>query len=89
MFPPRPRIFPAPVTRYVITHIGKDGMRPLADACQGRYTYETEGQANTALAQRIEANGSRLVEFYGLPLAVRAVQCWPGHFDPVGIYFDD
>ena len=76
------------VTRYVVTHIGRDGMRTLADPQQGRYTHATAEDAQARIDALTQANGSRLAESFGLPLEVRACECWPGHFDPQQVYFD-
>jgi len=76
------------VIRYVITHIGKDGFRVLADAQQGRNTYETREQAEHALAMRMQNNSlDTLNSVYGLPLEVRTCRCYPKHFDPMELYF--
>ena len=78
------------VTRYVVTHMGKDGLRTLAMAAQGRYTYETWSSAQAMIDMIMESNNlDKLNSVYGLPLEVRACECWPNHFDPVGIYFED
>lgn len=77
-------------TRYVVTHIGKDGLRTLACAAQGRNTFETAAEARAHLSAMVRNNDPRmLAKLYGFPLQVRAVECWPGHFDPKGVYFDD
>lgn len=80
------------VTRYVVTYLNRDGMRTLAHAQQGRHTYATGGEAqdwiNAARANSPEA----LETVYGADgaasLAVRPCECWPGHFDPIGVWFD-
>lgn len=77
------------VTRYVITHIGSDGLRTLASAAQGRHTFATREEAETWLERCLSVNSeSTLRSLYGLPLEVRACQCYPGHCDPCGLYFD-
>lgn len=77
------------VTRYVITHMNKAGMRTLASPMQGRCTYATEGEAQSALADMLANNSTeRLQEVFGLPLEVRPVPCYPGHFDPQTCWFD-
>jgi predicted aminopeptidase len=77
------------ITRYVVTHVGRDGLRTLASAAQGRYTYATYDEAQAHLDALLEHNSpERLREVYGLPLEVRACNCWPVHFDPMGVYFD-
>jgi hypothetical protein len=85
------REYPKPVTRYVLTYVNKDGMRTLVGPQQGRCTYATPEEAEKHLAD-LRANNSpeRLREFFGVPdkMEVRPCDCWPVHFDPVGIYFD-
>jgi hypothetical protein len=77
------------VTRYVVTHINKDGMRTLAQPCQGRYTYATTEEAQSVLDAMMQNNSlDTLKQFYGLPLEVRACECYAGHFDPVRVWFD-
>lgn len=76
-------------TRYVVTQLGKHGLRTLAHAAQGRYTYATPEEAQAWIDAAIAANGiERLADLYGLPIEVRACECWPGHFDPKGVYFE-
>lgn len=77
--------------RYVVTFVNRDGMRALAHAAQGRCTYETPEEAQAWIdAARVNNSADTLTSVYGTPdtLDVRPVACWPGHFDPVGIYFD-
>lgn len=77
------------VTRYVVTHAGRDGMRTLAQAAQGQYTYATPEEAQRMVDAMMRNNSRETLEsVYVLPLEVRACKCWPGHFDPVGVYFD-
>ena len=77
------------VTRYVITHINKQGMRTLASAAQGRNTFETQEQAEAYLRLLLTHNPEeRLKQIYGLPLEVRPCPCYPVHFDPQTVWFD-
>jgi hypothetical protein len=79
------------VIRYVVTHINQDGMRTLCGPAQGRNTKETAAEAQDhldAMMQNNRLEGNLLAGVYGLPLEVRPVKCYPGHFDPMGIYFD-
>jgi hypothetical protein len=79
------------VIRYVVTHIGKDGLRTLCGPAQGRHTNETHEEAQQMLDSMMVNNlveGDCLARVYGLPLEVHPVKCYPGHFDPMGIYFD-
>ena len=80
------------VTRYVATIVGKDGVRTLFDACQGHYTYATAAEAQ-ARCDVFRANSPDTIDrLYGpgahRTLEPRPCECYPGHFDPVGIYFD-
>lgn len=80
------------VTRYVVTHINKEGMRTLCGPAQGRNTHETAEDAQDhldAMMQNNRMEGELLAGVYGLPLEVRPVKCYPGHFDPMGIYFSE
>jgi hypothetical protein len=77
------------VTRYVVTHIGRNGLRTLAHAAQGRHTFETAQAAQEWIDAALAVNsGDTLASLYGLPLEVRPCECYAGHFDPVGVYFD-
>lgn len=80
------------VIRFVVTHVNKDGDRVLAHAAQGRNTYATETEAQAWItAARANNHPDTLKGVYPDPdsLAVRLCECWPVHFDPKGIYFDD
>jgi len=79
----------ASVIRYVVTHVNKDGMRTLVDKQQGQFTYATAALAQARL-DAFTANNTpeQLAQYFGLPLEVRPVECWPGHFDPKSIWFD-
>jgi hypothetical protein len=82
------------VTRYVVTHVGGDGLRTLSHGAQGRNTYAEKCEAILALSAML-ANNSRstLESRYGKRGAetfeVRACECWVAHFDPCAVYFDD
>lgn len=85
----------ASVTRYVLTYETKDNGRAIFGAAQGRFTYATEAEAQSHL-DAVTRNNSRaaLVQICGSEaaadsLAVRAVECWPGHFDPKRTVFID
>jgi hypothetical protein len=86
------KAMPEHVIRYVVTHIDKNGMRTLCGAAQGRFTQATPEEAQQHLDAMLQNNrieGDRLAGVYGLPLEVRPVKCYPRHFDPMGIYFDN
>lgn len=79
------------VTRHVVTHIDQKGMRTLCGPAQGRHTYATAQEAQSLLESMMANNqmsGDLLAGVYGLPLEVRPVECYSGHFDPVRVYFD-
>lgn len=77
------------VIRYVVTHVGADGTRTLAHASQGRFTYDTPHPAKQWIIDaQLNNSPDRMAELFGPPLEVRPVECWPGHHDPKGIYFD-
>jgi hypothetical protein len=81
------------VVRFVATHIGRDGMRTITGPTNGRYMQPTPGDAQRIvdLIQR-QHSREKLVELFGAQVvdtfAVRAVACWPGHHDPIGVYFE-
>lgn len=85
---------PESVTRYVLTHVNKHGMRTLTYGQQGRWTKATREEAEELREAFLAHNSDqRLRTIYG-PQAVgtfevRACECWPGHHDPKGIYFDN
>jgi len=71
------------VTRFVVTHLDRNGYRTFAHHRQGRDTYETRAEAEKWIEAAHNWNGlETLARFYGLPLEVRACECYPGHFDP-------
>jgi len=82
------------VFRYVPTYIDpKTGLRTLAVACQGRYTWATPEGAYQWITHVTFGNSiDRIESIWGEGTAktfeVRLVECWPGHLDPKGIYFD-
>lgn len=77
------------VTRYVVTHAGNNGLRTLAHAAQGRFTFATREEAEKSLCDMMQNNSRDSLEaVFTLPLEVRPCECWPGHFDPKSIYFD-
>jgi len=74
-------------TRYAITHVGKDGLRTLTFANQGRNHYATRAEAEALIA--LFAPGLRSVlGAKTATLEVREVDCYD-HGDAKGIYFDD
>ena len=82
------------VTRYVVTHVERDGLRTLTFGAQGRWTYETPEEAQERVEAILRGNTpARLAGVFGQQavgtFAVRPCACWPDHFDPKGIYFDE
>lgn len=82
------------VTRYVPTFIDYKGMRKLMRSAQGRDTFATAAEAQAWL-DAVTAPGTNspdtLLSVFGTHprFEVRACECWAGHFDPVGVFFDD
>lgn len=82
------------VTRYVVTHINKDGMRTLsASASQGRFTNATWEDAEVSLRNLTSNNSTdTLKQVFGPQcigtFEVRPCPCYPGHYDPMTIWFD-
>lgn len=78
------------VTRYVITQQRPGQLRALALPAQGRNTFATREEAERALDAYIGSDFNRPEDIarYFSNAEVRPCECWAGHFDPVGIYFD-
>ena len=76
------------VTRYVITHQA-NGVRRLTLPMQGRETYTTAAEAQQFL-EAIRLGGIDRVIGEGAvkSLEVRPVPCYPGHFDPMTMWFE-
>jgi len=76
---------------------GGHRLRTLSRGAQGRYTYATAAEAQewirAAFSVNDRDNRDKLASIYGAAaldtFAVCRCRCWPGHFDPMGIYFDD
>ena len=78
-----------PVIRWVVTAQRPGESRRLAAAMQGRHTYATREEAQDVLYSIVENNRPGLLEEVGLVnLEVRECECYPGHFDPIGCWFD-
>lgn len=89
----RVRVSPTTVTRYAVYRpCGGPGTMILAEPAQGRNTYATREEASAMARTMAENNGTdRVRSVFGCDpgeLIALPVECWPGHFDPVGIYFD-
>jgi hypothetical protein len=80
------------VTRYVCTYINSEGERTLIGPAQGRLTYATREEAETHLAAIMGNNTAKTIaEVYGSnpQPEVRPCPCYPGHFDPQTIWFEE
>lgn len=80
--------------RFALTHVGRDGLRKLSTANQGRHFYDTREDADEHLAALLAQNSKdRLAEVFGPQVvgtfAIRSVECYVPGGDAVGIYFDD
>ncbi len=81
------------VIRYVVTNLmglPPDGapVRTLTFPAQGRYTYATHADAQAQLDLFKPGLRQKILGDRADTLEVRPCKCWPGHFDPRGIYFD-
>mgnify|MGYP001423262646 CR=1 FL=1 len=82
---------PDKVIRYVLSRTDKDGLRIMVYATQGRHTYATRKQAQEHLNAFLKNNTQeQLLGVFGEQaigtFEVSAVECYPGHFDPIGCY---
>lgn len=78
--------------RYVITYVNKDGMRKLVGAAQGRNTFATPSEAQACLdAITGNTSASTIAQIFGSDprFEVRPCPCYPGHFDPQSVWFDN
>ena len=79
------------VTRYVGTYVNKDGMRTLMCSAQGRNTFATLVEAQMWINAVIGNNSAdQINSIWGDSprFEARPCECWPGHFDPKGVWFD-
>ncbi len=79
------------VQRYVPTYQKPGELRSLMGPAQGRHTFDTaEGAERWLALVKSQNTPDGLQTLWGDPQGweVRPVWCWPGHFDPVGVYFD-
>lgn len=63
-------------------------VRTLTFPAQGRYTYATKEEAEKQLKLFEPSLRAKILGKRADTLEVRPCKCWPGHFDPRGIYFD-
>lgn len=81
--------------RYVVTHIGKDGLRTMTWPHQGRHTHATPEEARKAMAAllNVGVNRNDIPGVYGEQAVgtfeVRPVEVYPGHHDPKTRYFEE
>ncbi len=80
------------VTRFVGTYVNKDGERTLMTPSQGRHTYATAEEAQ-AWVDAVTANNSastvRQVWGDNPRFEVRPCPCYPVHFDPQNVWFEE
>lgn len=80
------------VIRFVPTYLdARTGLRTLINGAQGRNTYATAAEAQAWLdAVMGGTSADRIRELWGTDpqFQIRECECWPGHHDPKGIYFD-
>lgn len=77
------------VVRYVATVPCKDGIgRTLFGPAQGRLTYATPEEAQAWIEGYLANNSQDTLDRFGRDVQVRPCKCYPGHFDPMGVYFD-
>lgn len=81
------------VIRYVPTFIGKDCLRTLMRPAQGHLTFETPEAAQGWLDAVYKPGTNSIDTLKSVwgenpQVEVRPVECWAGHFDPIGVYFD-
>ena len=76
------------VMRYVIVQAPDEhGNRSLAQAAQGRYTYDTPEEAQRIIDALLQNNTEDMLRsVYRLPLYITTVECWPLHHDPKHTY---
>lgn len=82
------------VWRWVPTRVNKDNMRCLMLPQQGRYTWATKAEVDayiTAIVTSEHNNVAQLTQLYGVLAEIkpRQCKCYPGHFDPMAVFFYD
>lgn len=78
-------------TRYVISHINRDGMRKMTYNIQGRNTRGSMEETQKDLQDFLTNNTTdNLIQIYGKQSSgtfeVSAIECYDGHFDPKGCW---
>ena len=81
------------VWRWVPTFVDKHNMRRLIGPAQGRYTKQTKEEVVAYIEAMLnpETNNPKMLkDLFGdvTKIEPRQCKCYPGHFDPIGIYFD-
>ena len=65
------------MTKYVVTAIGRDGLRQMVGGNNHYSTYETRERAEQHLKDIIENNSpERIKKIVGTDLQVRETECW-------------
>lgn len=80
------------VTRYVPTYVNREGERTLMRPSQGRCTFGTPEEAQTWItAVTTNNNADTIRQIWGdnAKFEVRPCPCYPGHFDPQNVWFDE
>jgi len=77
------------VIRYVATVPCKDGIgRTMMLPAQGRNTYATPEAAQAWIDSYLTNNSAATLDQFGREVQVRPCKCYPGHFDPMNVWFD-
>lgn len=79
---------------FAVTHVGRDGLRVLSRTAQGRDMFQSREAAEVWMREVLENTPPDTIRQVWGPNAlgtfeVRECECWDGHGDPRGIYFDD
>jgi hypothetical protein len=81
-------INPPSVMRWIVTHVCPSGRRVMSFPRQGCNTYASEAQALDFMGRVQSINdvdgifGTQAIGTF----EAREVECWPGGFDPVGVF---
>jgi hypothetical protein len=74
------------------TYVNRSGERTLMGAAQGRLTFATEADAQAwvdAVTKNNSADTIKSVWGDNPRFAVRPCPCYPGHFDPQTVWFEE
>jgi hypothetical protein len=77
--------------RWVVTKpvSGAPNYRQLFGPCQGRFTHATQEEAQAWCDLYLKNNSESKLNELGRDVQPRLVRCYPGHFDPVQVYFKE